>query len=332
MSFQFVLSYIDIDDDSPIELIEKHFLRKANAEELVLIKKQLFLLKDFFPHLKNYTNIYEQNIIREDDEADGRFENQQSGNWKYYVIDYSTFDRSNQEMYLLEKALILLKNSIYLGFSFVTDDKLFMFSADWTSLYLELENPFSLPYLQKYCIDDFNEIVNIHKQIYKIEEDENIYLFIKKALEDFYRIQRLGRLTLNENIKILGYFSIIEMLIAHKPKLKESIDSISHQINTKYNLLFKKFKREVTFSDYFLSDIKNETVWKKLYAYRSDLAHGNIVDFSKDYKILDKYNNKGHDIYKNPSICINNFLEEVIKNTILIALDKPEFIFDLKQC
>jgi len=332
MSFEFVLSYIDIEDDSPIELIENHFLRKANTDEMVHINRELSLLKGSFYHAEDYTTIYEQEIVGNETECD--FEQQTEKKWKYYIIDYSLFKRKNQEIDYLKKALMLLKKSIYLGFSIYhhNNDKTFFIghSHTWKMLYTELEDRIYPSEPQKYSKDDFNEVLNIHTQIHKVE---NNFLFIEKALDDFYRIQCLGKLTLNEHLKILGYFSIIEMLIAHKPKLKESIDSISHQISTKYNLLFKKFKREIDFGDYFSNNAtKSETIWKKLYAYRSDLAHGNITDFSKEYKILDKYNGKGNSIDENPSICINNFLEEVIKNTLLLSIENPEFIYDLKQC
>jgi len=145
------------------------------------------------------------------------------------------------------------------------------------------------------------------------------FSFITQALDNYTKLQELGRLPLNQNLKILGYFSIVEMLVTHKPKLKESIDSISHQIATKYNLLLKKFERKVDFSEYFEA-ANSDKIWKKLYAYRSDVAHGNIASFSGEYTIL-----------KSPDV-VNAFLNEIIKNTILLALDDPQFIFDLKQC
>ena len=60
------------------------------------------------------------------------------------------------------------------------------------------------------------------------------------------------------------------------------------------------------------------TYWGSI--YRSDIAHGNIVDFEKKYKILKSTEN------------VNSFLSEIIKNVILLAIEKPEFLSDLKKC
>jgi len=192
-------------------------------------------------------------------------------------------------------------------------------SYTWKSLYSELENYGYRPTLQIYHKNDLSGISKIHEKIKTIEIEGDKNSFINYALNNYYDIQRLGRLPLNQNLKTLGYFSIIEMLVAHKPKLKESIDSISHQISTKYNLLLKRFERKVNFSEYF-EPARSDKIWKKLYAYRSDLAHGNITNFDSEYSIL-----KSADT-------VNNFLNEIIKNTILIALVDSEFISDLKQC
>jgi len=116
--FEFVLSYIDIVDTSTIELIDNHFIRKANVEELVHINRELSLLKTSFIHSTGYTTIYEHEIIKNHNKT--KLEHLSKEKWKYYIIDYSKSTKNNNEIRVLEKALILLKESIYLGFSLHT--------------------------------------------------------------------------------------------------------------------------------------------------------------------------------------------------------------------
>ena len=59
---------------------------------------------------------------------------------------------------------------------------------------------------------------------------------------------------------------------------------------------------------------------KKLYGYRSALAHGTPADFKTKFQIL-----------KDPATVLN-FLKEATKLTLLFAMKEPEFLADLKKC
>ncbi len=135
----------------------------------------------------------------------------------------------------------------------------------------------------------------------------------------FIYLHRLKRIPKESELLTIGYFSIIEALITHAPRLDESLDSISHQLKNKLILLRKRFERKIEYSSYFL-DTKEKTIWALLYSYRSHIAHGGIPDFTKKFQVL-----------KSKEVVLD-FLRENIKCLILCSLREPELMSDLKNC
>ncbi len=74
-------------------------------------------------------------------------------------------------------------------------------------------------------------------------------------------------------------FSIVESLVTHQPKSSDSGESLTHQIATKLPLLQKRFQRSLDHTQYF-PDLREHDLWKRLYNYRSALAHGEECGFS----------------------------------------------------
>jgi len=165
-------------------------------------------------------------------------------------------------------------------------------------------------------IFDIHEIEEASKIIERIKSLEKKYEFIHNSLRNFYDLRSIPE---ESNLLIVGYFSIIESLVAHKPRQAESLDSISSQLKNKLILLFKKFPSKVDYSYYFGKG-KSHTIWGKLYTFRSGVAHGNEINFKGDLQILKSKHN------------VQLFLKEVIKNLLLLSINDPEFIKDLKSC
>lgn len=125
--------------------------------------------------------------------------------------------------------------------------------------------------LSSECIDVLNNVNFIDIK------DEKLFYFI---VSSFKREEYL-----NDTNKILLYFSMIELLITHKPKFSDK-DSIVKQI--KWNII--SCINEVKNNNYF--DIINEIDNKEidlLYNYRSIFVHGNFSEISKTLKKLEKY-------------------------------------------
>jgi len=150
-----------------------------------------------------------------------------------------------------------------------------------------------------------------------INLDETSYSNIWRAVVDFDHTKVITRYT---PLKNLSYFSIIECILTHPPRPLDTIDSITRQVSTKLSLLGKRFQRVLEYELQFPSLVEPETVWKKLYDYRSRLAHGSHVDFNKDFKALQSTEN------------IRFFLFETVKLILLYALKDPDFLTDLQKC
>jgi len=126
-------------------------------------------------------------------------------------------------------------------------------------------------------------------------------------------------LRVQSGLLTLSLFSIIESLIAHKPRLTETLDSITHQIKNKINLLSKRFDINLEHSEYF-GDIGFLKLWGKLYGLRSDIAHGQSYNFEGVYRCLKSLENT------------NNFLDKTVRELIKLSIDEADLIIDIRDC
>ncbi|WP_298918316.1 HEPN domain-containing protein [uncultured Nostoc sp.] len=161
-------------------------------------------------------------------------------------------------------------------------------------------------------IDDINlqDLGSIYQNYQQL--DEMKYPDIKEAIN---MLEELKHISHNSKFKILGLFTIIEFLITHKPINKR--DSITQQVTNKINLLSKRFSKKLDYSQFFLNTPES-TVWKKLYAYRSNIAHGDQPDFAKDLLVL------------KDDFTAKKFLKLVVKMLLQHSLIEPQLYTDLK--
>lgn len=316
-----ILSNIKINNYEQIELTESYLLRKANKNEISLIKQELSGINIIDGHFdKNPDFIYEYDVeaVKKDEITTSFIKKYLTEDkYRYWVIEFN--DNGNKRKFL-EKSIMLLKNSFEFGFIFITpsitlgNKETVVMTSDYT---INMYKKISRNYPDYNAIEvDFEELELIPKLYEQLLLNGNKYNFINHAINNFDSLKYIDD---NLDLLLVGYFSIIETLITHPPRLNESLDSISHQIVNKLNLLQKFFIRQLNYKEYF-KEGKEETIWKKLYSYRSDIAHGNIVNFDNKYNIL------------NSNKSIQLFLRETIKNLIILALEKPEFLNDLKKC
>lgn len=128
----------------------------------------------------------------------------------------------------------------------------------------------------------------------------------------------LKRVLHDSDLRILGLFAVMEMLLTHKPNDKEVGDSLLHQISTKIPLLSARFSTPLDYS-VFDSGVTEEKIWKALYDYRSTIAHGGIPDFKK----------KPLSSLRSREVAID-FLEDATRRLVRHALNEPELIDALK--
>lgn len=227
---------------------------------------------------------------------------------KWYVID---FNGSNKKIIRLEKLAKLLNPKLNFGLDFL------YFKDDDTNAM------FTLPQAVKIDI-----VVHESRKETVLVKDEEL-----KKLKNYYDnvdIEHLdyvldlysssSTLFHESTLFTLSLFSIIESLIAHKPRLTETLDSITHQIKNKLFLLSKRFEQNIDKTEYF-GEINHEKLWMKLYGLRSDIAHGQTFNFeSGNYVSLKSLKNA------------NEYLDMVTKELIKIAILEPDLVSDLREC
>jgi hypothetical protein len=137
---------------------------------------------------------------------------------------------------------------------------------------------------------------------------------IARAVNVFHGLKRIPY---GSDLRVLGLFAVIEMLLTHNPNDKELGDSLSHQISTKIPLLSERFSTPLNYG-VFEDGVEAATAWKRLYAYRSKIAHGDTVEFTGGLKLLRSRQTA------------TEFLEDATRRLVRHALDEPKLVDALK--
>ncbi|HDZ61707.1 MAG TPA: hypothetical protein ENH40_01000 [Nitrospirae bacterium] len=312
----FIMSHIDIEGELPIEIIKDHCIRRASDEQISSIRNYLEQLRGGRPGFfwPRYDSLVKEE--RYEGKTSYHFKELPKEQWKYWVI---TFEGYNHHIHDIEYVALLLENDLDFGFTFIYNKP-----SQQGEIYAT-----SLPGFNIYNKYTSSDIATSNAITIKSKELESIgtyyswykdipeeYNFIEHAVKNFSSLRSIPR---GSELIVVGYFSIIESLVTHPPRLTETLDSISHQLRNKMILLGKRFSRKINPESYFLP-INTEQLWSKLYGYRSCLAHGSKANFQNNFRAL-----------KNQDMIVA-FLKENIKELLLLSMQQPEFINDLKKC
>lgn len=312
--FCFILNPLEVSGVLPFELIPGLFLQRANAGQTDLIKEQLI------KHGVNGSPVppaYEYEWLPPvSDGKSGYSWSSQSlptDRFRYWVVTAS--GDNVLSVFHLQEAINLLRSDFDFGFCFSN------FGSNGSlgvcvpgSLGTGLLNLTSADPLFTVTELDVAELACVGRYHQAIQTCEKEHPNISRAIRTFADLKSLPR---NSNLVVLGYFSVIESLVTHDPK--DDFDSLNHQISTKMVLLSKLFERRLDYKSLF-GDHDPERVWKKLYSYRSALAHGAAADFKSKFQVL------------KDSSTASSFLKEATKLTLLFAMKDPEFLADLQKC
>jgi hypothetical protein len=315
----FIISHLEISGELPFEILPGHTVRKARDSEIENINR---IVKDTvinrLPIWIPYDGLY-QKIPTESGGATFLKTSLPKECWKYWVIAYSGNNR---------RQLDIMKASLLLPFDFQFGSMMFsendqhgdlLFCHHFPDHVVERYNDFEAVFKPPTKID-VKELKKIGKILNSIDalkhRNIEIYEHFEVAISRFREILTVSRKT---DLIIVGLFALIEFLVTHKPRLHESLDSITHQLINKIVLLRKRYSRHIDATEYF-SKAREEVIWKKLYAYRSSIAHGSVFQFTKEGAILNSKEN------------VIEFLEENIKKLLLLLLEEPDLMFDIRSC
>lgn len=311
-SFSFVLNPLEMEPELRIELIPNHWLQQANSNQVAQIKNKLgpYLEPLFEPP---YEFDWAVPSDRHDQATQVRLP---EARWRYCVIN---FTGNGEQIYRLGIATELIKDEIELGFSFTSvalgkgnHTTAFTWNADFLASFFKSHDRTNRRVIKA----DQKELSDTLRIYGLLEVAEQKRSDIYRAVHQYHHLKALPR---HSPMLIIGYFSLIESLIAHKPRMQESLDSINHQIQAKLLLLSKRFERQLEPPE-GIKSTSESNLWKRLYKYRSALVHDPVTLVESEFK--DFGGRQG----------IASFLKETVKLLLLFSLKEPEFIADLKNC
>lgn len=314
-SFVFVLTPIDVHGQLPIEVAPGHFFQRADIEQIKKIKKLLDL---FIPYPQRiiFKPPYEVNVIKVPGDKKGSYSYKSEplplNEYRYWII---SFEGTNTELEYIASATSIIQKDLELGFTIFGKSSITGEGFGWhgPSLFSFFDSPKSKEPAVLMTDDELREISVNYDLIKQIDPE---YEHITRAFNKFRDLKSLPR---NSELVIIGLFSIVESLITHCPSRKNIDDSLTHQIKTKIPLLSKRFQRELEYVKYFGKE-KKENVWKKLYGYRSQIVHGEHSSLTGSLKVL-----KDRET-------VQEFLRETTKLLLLLSLQEPTLVTDLKKC
>jgi Apea-like HEPN len=308
-----ILSYIEIDANLPYDIDNKICINRANIQQINIFKKEH--AKFDFPPDPTYP--YEYDLTQDNGNKISDI-----NSWKYWIIQIK--GNGNGLIYL-ESALSLYYPKIKIGSWLCTDNNFETYRSarmpfSYYANYWDEEISFN-PILIKLAIKDLDFIKTVYLKLKDIAlNHDNTSLSVVREFNNLDYIHK------GSNIKTLGYFAIIESLLVHKPAPQDPTSSITRQVISKINfinnrLIEKEIEslNEIDFYSYF-GDTKYDTVMKKAYDYRSCIAHGNKIDFQKEFACLKSQKN------------VDLFLKEMTRKILLYYIFKLNIVSDLKQC
>ncbi len=320
-SFIFLGDVFKIKNASTILLFDDYKLKRPNRTQLSYIKK---FIDDYTKVVFFKINRFETRHTA-NKEGGYNFDRVDKKDWNYWVIEHSKGQMERNFPLVLGLSrldLTVLFEGVYFGAKTMEKQShLPGIMGRQLSVINFFHDTRIFPIIEKEITEqDKQELKNINSSLTTFESIKKNYDFIDKALEDFLKLKDVSE---QSPFKILGYFSILELLLTTYREKGTNDTSLNSQLQKKINLLNNQLENKIDFTIYFKgpNTITIEKIIEKLYRYRNNIAHGNKSDFEDDLQIL-----------KGKKENIIDFLHLVVKRLLLKAIKEPQLIKDLKEC
>jgi hypothetical protein len=298
-NYAFVVNVSRIVGADSLTLAPGHELRRASAQEASAIREVL-------QHQMSGPALLPWEHRQA---AGGQVEPMPEADWRYFVISY---DGTNQTLTALEQAFSVAPMEIKIGFTVFSHlggrgliwnpARLFQLldRAWWNLAFVEVAAP------------DVEAVAVIHA---KIQQHDHRLVDVKRLLN---QLQDLEAVPSRSPLQFLGHFAILESLLTHPPKPTDPYDSITRQVKRKVTLIDHRCQPRIDYSSF--AGTNAETVWTKMYAYRSSLAHGGAPAFDGEFQTLGSPDNA------------LRLVKQTSKAVIRQALIEPQLLADLRDC
>ncbi len=307
--FAFLTNVLGIVGAAEVELTPGHVLREAAKDEIEIIKD--ILTENNGRMAGKYFYPWEM-----EDKGGGHFDDAPEKDWKYFVI---AFSGTNQGINRLEQAFVLLDSSPRIGFTVMAwgpgravtlhAGRLFQ-ALQENSLAIKMnsrENQFVTFYAEHSPL--------ISELVERVSKHPTTAIDIPKVIQQLLNLQALDA---DSDVAFLGYFSVLESLLVHKPDPRDPTDSITRQVKKKITLLDNRWRQKLDYSSF--GNAKPEAIWAKMYEMRSAIAHGDTPDFKKSLKSL------------KDRTSARALLIRTVRAIARHALLEPQLVVDLREC
>jgi hypothetical protein len=115
---------------------------------------------------------------------------------------------------------------------------------------------------------------------------------------------------------ITAMFAVLENLLTTDPYVTRGAGSITHQLCNKILLINEQLEDKI----YIYGQIPINTIVKKLYEFRSTIAHGDVPDFENKFQAL------------SDNETARSLLYDITKKCLLFSIDNSQLIMNLRKC
>jgi 5-methylcytosine-specific restriction endonuclease McrA len=172
-----------------------------------------------------------------------------------------------------------------------------------------------IPQLTSTDIDEIRTIAILIKDL-----KQEHAAFVVEAIERFKQVELVS---LASDFHTFALFTIVEYLLTHSPRPDDESDTLTKQVCAKCSAIAMTFDHAIPIGQFFLEE-NEERAWKILYNYRSKIAHGGSVDFSKRFTKTGfaELNDHKH---------VQAFLHLYVRRLLKSTLRDPEWVRSLKR-
>lgn len=232
--------------------------------------------------------------------------------WRYHVI---AFEGTDETFHDFIESTVLTKWRLVRGPRLIANSWLrtptFVGGPSTGRIWEELSHS-DMPFL-RLGQAELDDLRLVYQHLIALKDDR---VNLRGAMKRFEQLDAIPR---SSPMRFLGYVSVLESLITHAPEPKDPYDSLTRQVTQKMLLVGRRSRIPIPY-ELFDTGVRLDTLWKRLYAYRSTIAHGANADFQGELRCL-----------KDAATALE-FISCATVALVRQVLEEPDLIADLRAC
>lgn len=309
----YVANQLVLTDSTPLQISETAVLRAATAEEISASEN--YLQKVSSATSVPYRDYKQQWTLKEDKNGTTTLRSSPLpiDQWRHLVLEYRG---EGQAFSFLRKMLAIADPPLFFSYYTLTSESGEGYDG-FCAINMSILERVERAWWENPNGTEVNasQIRDLEGSIGQVKASPE-YSFVIQAIESYYDLQLLPP---DSPMYLLGLFSIVESLITHRPRSAETLDSVTHQICNKIVFIDDCLLEKPHVAAPFFGSIDRVKLWKKLYSYRSQIAHTASSSLAEHGDLISRDN-------------ILKYLDPKAREIIRLAITRPQVIHRLKAC